>query len=140
VVEDGRRPLVDRVRLVRDRIRSRRSTRIVYRFVVGLLGVVLTLGGLLLVPLPGPGWLVVLAGLAVLATEFDPARRALAFARRRLGAWTAWIGRQGLVARSAVLLGTVACVGVGLYGTALVVGVPGWVPDQVVARVPGLEP
>ena len=32
------------------------------------------------------------------------------------------------------------CVLLGLYGVALVVGVPGWVPDGVVARVPGLRP
>jgi uncharacterized protein (TIGR02611 family) len=132
--------MVERVRLVRDRIRSRRLTRMVYRFVVGLLGVLLTLGGLLLVPLPGPGWLVVFAGLALLATEFEPARRLLALARRTLGEWRAWLAGQGLAARSAALLGTAAAVGLTLYGVALVVGMPGWVPDQVVSRVPGLDP
>ena len=89
VVEAGRGGAADRVRVVRERIRSRRSTRIVYRIVIGLLGVALTVGGLLLVPLPGPGWLIVFAGLALLATEFDPARRVLDFGRRQLSAWTA---------------------------------------------------
>jgi uncharacterized protein (TIGR02611 family) len=139
VVETGRRSAVDRVRLVRERIRSRRSTRIVYRIVVGLLGVALTVGGLVLVPLPGPGWLIVFAGLALLATEFDPARRALDFGRRPLSAWTAWLGRQGLVVRGVVLLGTFGCVVAALYVMALVVGVPGWVPDGLVTRVPGLD-
>jgi uncharacterized protein (TIGR02611 family) len=139
VTETGRGGAVDRVRVVRDRIRSRRSSRIVYRFVVGLLGVALTLGGLLLVPLPGPGWLIVFAGLAVLATEFEPARRVLDFGRRRLAAWTAWLGRQGLAVRGAVLLGTAGCVIAALYAVALVIGVPGWMPHGVVARVPGLS-
>jgi uncharacterized protein (TIGR02611 family) len=139
VVETRRRSALDRVRLVRERIRSRRSTRIVYRIVVGLLGVALTVGGLLLVPLPGPGWLIVFAGLALLATEFDPARRALDFGRRQLSAWTAWLGRQGLVVRGVVLLGTFGCVVAALYVMALVVGVPGWVPDGLVTRVPGLD-
>src|SRR3954462_9021645 len=123
MVEDGRSSPADRIRVVRERIRSRRLTRIVYRFVVGLLGVALTLGGLLLVPLPGPGWLIVFAGLALLATEFEPARRLLAFARGRLAAWTAWLGRQSVVVRGAVVLGTAVCVVVGLYGVALVTGV-----------------
>jgi uncharacterized protein (TIGR02611 family) len=131
---------VDRVRVVRERIRSRRATRIVYRFVVGLLGVALTVGGLLLVPLPGPGWLIVFAGLALLATEFERARRLLEFGRRRLAAWTAWLGRQGLAMRTAVVLGTVACVAGALYAVALVAGVPGWVPDELVAWMPGLRP
>jgi len=106
---------------------------------VGLLGVALTVGGLLLVPLPGPGWLIVFAGLALLATEFEPARRLLQFGRRQLSAWTAWLGRQGLMVRGAVLLGTAGCVVAALYAVALVVGLPGWVPDGLVARVPGLD-
>jgi uncharacterized protein (TIGR02611 family) len=139
VAETGRRSAVDQVRLVRERIRSRRSTRIVYRIVVGLLGIALTVGGLLLVPLPGPGWLIVFAGLALLATEFEPARRLLDFGRRQVAAWTAWLGRQGVVVRGAVLLGTAGCVVAALYAVALVVGLPGWVPAGLVSRVPGLD-
>jgi uncharacterized protein (TIGR02611 family) len=139
VVESGRRSVVDRVRFLRERIRSRRPTRIVYRIVVGLLGVALTVGGLLLVPLPGPGWLIVFAGLALLATEFEPARRLLEFGRRQLAAWSAWLGRQGLVIRGAVVLGTAGCVVAALYAVALVIGLPGWVPHGLLARVPGLD-
>ena len=137
--QDPRRPPTDPVRVVRERIRSHRTSRTVYRFVVGLLGVVITLGGLVLVPLPGPGWLIVLAGLAVLSTEFDPARRLLDFARRRLQAWTAWLGRQGLAVRAGVGLGTFVCVGCALWLAAVVAGVPAWVPDGVVPPLPGLE-
>ncbi len=50
-----------------------------YRVAVGILGGTLSVIGLLLVPLPGPGWLVVFLGLAVLGTEF-----ALGQAHRRL--------------------------------------------------------
>jgi uncharacterized protein (TIGR02611 family) len=138
VVETGGGSAADRVRVVRERIRSRRSTRIVYRIVIGLLGVALTVAGLLLVPLPGPGWLVVFAGLALLATEFAWARRVLELCRRQLAAWTAWLGRQGAAVRAAVVLGTAGCVVVALYAVALVVGVPEWVPDGLLARLPGL--
>jgi uncharacterized protein (TIGR02611 family) len=130
---------VDQVRVVRERIRLHRSGRVVYRFVVALLGVAITLGGLVLVPLPGPGWLIVLAGLALLATEFEPARRVLDFARRRLQSWTGWLGRQGVAVRAGVGLATLACVAAGLWGAAVVAGVPGWVPDGVVPPLPGLD-
>ncbi len=125
--------------VVRERIRSSRTGRTVYRFVVGLLGVAITILGLVLVPLPGPGWLIVLAGLAVLSTEFEPARRLLEFARRHLQTWTAWVGRQGLVVRAGVALGTFLCVAVGLWATAVVAGVPTWVPDAMVPPLPGLD-
>jgi uncharacterized protein (TIGR02611 family) len=137
--EQPRRGTVDHVLGVRERIRSTRTGRILWRFVVGLLGVAITVGGLLLVPLPGPGWLIVLAGLAVLASEFDPARRLLDFARGHLQRWTAWVGRQGLAVRAGVGLGTLLCVGLGLWGAAAVTGVPTWVPDAVVPPLPGLD-
>ena len=130
----------DQLRVVRDRIRSRRAARVPYRIVIGLLGVTLTLGGLVLVPLPGPGWLVVLAGLAVLASEFAWAQALLGFVRRRLEAWLAWLTAQGPAMRTAITLGTGAVVLAGTYGAFLVVGVPGWLPDGLVPPLPGLQP
>lgn len=47
------------------------------RSAVTLVGVCLVLGGIALIPLPGPGMLLVVAGLAVLATEYVWARRLL---------------------------------------------------------------
>ncbi len=61
-----------------------------YRFGVGAVGGILAAGGLLLVPLPGPGWLVVFLGLAVLGTEFHWARRAAAALKRMLDRFWAW--------------------------------------------------
>ena len=105
---------------------------------MGLLGVAITVGGLVLVPLPGPGWLIVLAGLAVLASEFAPARRLLDFASATLARWTRWLAAQGLAVRAGVAAGVGLGVAVGLYAAAVVLGVPGWVPDGVVTRLPGL--
>ncbi len=53
------------------------------QLVVGLVGGLVMAGGLVLMVLPGPGVLVVLAGLAILASEFRFARRLLAWARER---------------------------------------------------------
>lgn len=52
-------------------------------FAVGL-GVVA--GGVLLLPLPGPGWLVIFGGMAVWATEFVWAQRVLRWTRRKVAA------------------------------------------------------
>ncbi|MFC6086757.1 TIGR02611 family protein [Sphaerisporangium aureirubrum] len=82
-----------------DGVRATRTGRLTLRVVVGVVGATLVIGGLLLVPLPGPGWLIVFAGLAVLATEFAWAHRLLEFAKRTVSAWTDWLLRQNWVVR-----------------------------------------
>lgn len=52
------------------------------RVVVAAVGGVLILVGIALLVLPGPGMVVIVAGFAVLATEFPRARSGLAAARR----------------------------------------------------------
>lgn len=47
------------------------------RIAVLVVGLVLVLGGVAMLVLPGPGFLVIIAGLAVLATEFAWAERLL---------------------------------------------------------------
>jgi uncharacterized protein (TIGR02611 family) len=61
-----------------------------YRVAVGIVGGALTGIGILLVPLPGPGWLVVFLGLAVLGTEFRWAKRIAAWLKRQLDRFWAW--------------------------------------------------
>lgn len=62
-----------------------------YRVGVGVVGGALTGIGLLLVPLPGPGWLVVFLGLAVLGTEFRWAKRIAVWLKRQLDRFWAWV-------------------------------------------------
>lgn len=57
-----------------------RNTR---RVAVATVGCALVLGGVVLLVLPGPGLLVIITGLAVLATEFAWAKSALRAARRK---------------------------------------------------------
>jgi len=61
-----------------------------YRIGVGVVGTVLALVGLVLVPLPGPGWLVVFAGLALLGTEFVWAHRLSHWLKSQLARFWAW--------------------------------------------------
>ena len=84
------RPIRRMLRGIRSGIEHRPGLRRVYRVAVGVLGGVITVGGLLLVPLPGPGWLVVFLGLAILGTEFAWAKRFAAFTKRQLARFWAW--------------------------------------------------
>ena len=87
-IADGERP--DRpirrmLRGIRGAIERRPGLRRVYRVAVGVLGGTIAAGGLLLVPLPGPGWLVVFLG-----TEFPWAKRLAAFTKRQLARFWGW--------------------------------------------------
>ncbi len=87
----------------RDGIRATPHGRLALKIVVGLIGAILVIGGLIMVPFPGPGWLVVFAGLAVLATEFHWAHRVLEFGKRTLAGWTDWLKEQGWTVRILVV-------------------------------------
>jgi uncharacterized protein (TIGR02611 family) len=103
-----------------DGIRSTRTGRLTLKIVIGTIGAVLVIGGLIMVPFPGPGWLVVFAGLAVLATEFHWAHRLLEFGKRTLSAWTAWLGRQGWSVKVlVVLVAAVTATAIVYYGLKL---------------------
>ncbi|MER7499835.1 TIGR02611 family protein [Nonomuraea pusilla] len=106
-----------------DGVRSTRTGALTLKIVIGVIGAVMVAGGLIMVPFPGPGWLVVFAGLAVLATEFIWAHRLLEFGKRTLHAWTQWYKRQGWTVRIAVLLVTVAAAGAIVYVGLRSVGV-----------------
>jgi uncharacterized protein (TIGR02611 family) len=82
---------------------------------------VVLVAGIIMIPYPGPGWLVVFIGLAILGTEFDWARRLLSYARSRYDRWNAWQHRQHGLVR---LAGLAAIVGVVLL-TLWVLGAVG---------------
>lgn len=96
------------LRAWRNGIRATRTGAMTLKVAVGVIGTVMVVGGLIMVPFPGPGWLVVFAGLAVLATEFRWAQKVLGFGKRTLRAWTEWLKRQGLIVRLLVLAVTFA--------------------------------
>lgn len=81
---------------------KRRSKKVLIAIVGGLV----TLIGLVLVPYPGPGWLIVFGGLAILATEFEFAAKVLHHARGKYDAFTAWLKRQHVFVQIAALAAT----------------------------------
>jgi len=98
------------------------------RFTVTIVGVALLLLGAAMMVLPGPGILVIVGGLAVLATEYVWARRMLKTARAK-----AEEVQEAAVASPIRTAGTLA-FGVGLLGVGLAmvflrdVDLPFWSP------------
>ncbi len=62
---------------VRERKEAHKLRGRVYRISFAVIGTALILIGLVLIPLPGPGWLIVAIGVGMLALEFDRAERVL---------------------------------------------------------------
>jgi uncharacterized protein (TIGR02611 family) len=63
----------------------------IWRGVIGVSGLAVIVVGIILLPLPGPGWLIIFLGLGIWGTEFDWARRLLGFARAQVSRWTQWV-------------------------------------------------
>ncbi|MEO3779646.1 TIGR02611 family protein [Micromonospora sp. B11E3] len=91
-----------------DLIRANPTGRIALKIFISVLGAIIVTVGIALIPLPGPGWLLVIAGLGVWAVEFHWARRLLNFTRRHVQRWTRWATSQSLPVR--LVLGSVGLV------------------------------
>ena len=59
------------------------SLKLLLKALVSLVGILVIIMGLILVPLPGPGWLIVFFGLSILGLEFPPIQR-----------FVAWVGSK----------------------------------------------
>ena len=66
-----------RAQVTREQIRRRRTLDVTYRVFVLVIGVLVALAGVAMLVLPGPGWLVIILGVAILATEYAWANRLL---------------------------------------------------------------
>jgi len=106
----------------RDRVRDRPTVDFAYRMVVGVVGLAVLIVGVLAIPYPGPGWAIVFIGLAILATEFDWARRALKYVRVRYDRVMEWFKAQGLWVQALGFLLTAAVV----VGTLWLLGALAW--------------
>lgn len=111
---------------LRDRLKRRPGLRLAYRIGVGVIGGLVLAAGVFMIPYPGPGWLVVFAGLAILATEFSWAERVLRYAKGRYDAWNDWVGRQHPVVRAAIWTATAAVVVLTLWLLNVYELVGGW--------------
>ncbi|MBM6399750.1 PGPGW domain-containing protein [Phycicoccus sonneratiae] len=115
----------------RSRLRANRTTRIALRTTVALVGLVLVLGGFALVPLPGPGWLIVILGLAVWASEIEPAADLLEWVKKQVRRWEEWVRAQPLGVKALVGLLTFAFVLAVVWLALRLTGVPSFLPDGI---------
>ena len=125
----------------RRKIRLNPHSHLIYRIVVGITGLIIIVVGLIMVPFPGPGWFVVLLGLAILASEFERAQQLLHLARHTLKTWNERLQPQSWWIKGLVLLLTMASVAVLFWLLFLLSGVPALLPDSVekwLKQVPGL--
>lgn len=59
----------------------------VYRAALIVVATLVIIAGILMLVLPGPGWLTIFLGLAILGTEFAWARRTLTWVRKQVNLW-----------------------------------------------------
>lgn len=101
---------------------------------IGILGGIVLVVGIIAIPYPGPGWLIVFAGLGILSTEFDWAKRLLDYARGKYDAWQDWLSAQATWVKVVFWLATFLVVvttiwllnGYGIIDAVLHLGLP-WV-------------
>lgn len=86
----------------RGRVHKLPAGEAIWRVAIAIIGLIVVTVGVILLPLPGPGWLIIFLGIGVWATEFAWAHRLLSWARAFVRRWTSWLAtlprwRQSLV-------------------------------------------
>lgn len=85
-----------------------------------VLGIAIAAGGLLLVPAPGPGWIVTFLGLGLLASEFGPVARGLDWTELKLRGVAEWArgtwDRSSIPVKALLVLAGLAILGALGYG------------------------
>ncbi|MCX3059072.1 TIGR02611 family protein [Streptomyces beihaiensis] len=65
-------------------VRARRVLHLSWQVGVFVVGLAVVVAGVIMLPLPGPGWLVIFAGMAIWATEFVWAQLVLRWTKRKV--------------------------------------------------------
>lgn len=125
----------------RRKIKANPTTRVAYRVAVGVIGLAIVVVGVIALPLPGPGWLIIFIGLGVWASEFEWAAKLLRWVKDKVQAWTEWMGHQNWLVRGIVGLGIIVLVLAVFYAMFAVSGVPTFFPHwakEWLGHLPGL--
>ncbi|MFJ9040695.1 TIGR02611 family protein [Streptomyces sp. NPDC102406] len=115
--ESGAKPLGSRAP---EFVQQRRALHLSWQVGVFIIGLAVVGAGIVMLPLPGPGWLVIFGGMAIWATEFVWAQLVLRWTKRKVTEAT----QRALdpkVRRRNIILTTV-----GLVIIAVLVGVYVW--------------
>jgi len=80
------------------------------RLTIAVVGGFLLLVGIVAIPYPGPGWLIVFGALALLSTEFEWAHNLRTKLKSYYTAWETWVEKQSIFLRIVLWLLTAAIV------------------------------
>jgi uncharacterized protein (TIGR02611 family) len=75
---------LEAIRRARAWVRRLPGGWVAWRVSVALVGLIVVVAGIILLPLPGPGWLIVFGGIAIWATEFAWAKRLLIWTQQQV--------------------------------------------------------
>ncbi|MDX3132471.1 TIGR02611 family protein [Streptomyces europaeiscabiei] len=65
-------------------VKARRMLHVSWQVAVFVIGLAVVVAGVIMLPLPGPGWLVIFGGMAIWATEFVWAQLVLRWTKRKV--------------------------------------------------------
>jgi uncharacterized protein (TIGR02611 family) len=102
------------IRRLRERKERHQQRGKLYRIAFGVIGIMIIVLGVILIPLPGPGWLIVAVGVGMLALEFDRMERLLERILERIEATS-----ERLSNPQKLLLGLLAIAAAGGWIAAL---------------------
>ncbi|MFV2121476.1 TIGR02611 family protein [Streptomyces sp. Act-28] len=119
----GERPLGSRAPAF---VKARRPLHLSWQVGVFLIGLAVVVVGVIMLPLPGPGWFVIFAGMAIWATEFVWAQLVLRWTKRKVTeaaqrALDPRVRRRNMALTAVGLVVTGALIGVYLWKFGIVV-------------------
>jgi uncharacterized protein (TIGR02611 family) len=101
-------------------IKARRALHVSWQVGVFIIGLAVVVAGIIMLPLPGPGWVVIFGGMAIWATEFVWAQLVLRWTKRKV-TLAAQRALDPRVRRRNIILTTI-----GLVIVAVLVGIYVW--------------
>ncbi|MGW1539679.1 TIGR02611 family protein [Streptomyces sp. NPDC002309] len=96
-------------------IKARRLLHVSWQAGVFLVGLAVVVTGIVLLPLPGPGWVIIFGGMAIWATEFVWAQLVLRWTKRKVTE-AAQRALDPKVRRRNIILTSIGCVIVAAIG------------------------
>ncbi|MDV9176881.1 TIGR02611 family protein [Streptomyces sp. W16] len=114
-------------------IKARRALHLSWQVGVFVIGLAVVAAGIVMLPLPGPGWVVIFGGMAIWATEFVWAQLVLRWTKRKVTeaaqrALDPAVRRRNIVLTSIGLVIVIALVGVYVWKFGVVM--PWKIKDQ----------
>lgn len=114
-------------------IKARRVLHLSWQVGIFIVGLAIVIAGIIMLPLPGPGWVVIFGGMAVWATEFVWAQLVLRWTKRKVTeaaqkALDPKVRRRNIILTSIGLV--IVAVLVGIYVWKFGIVMPWKIKDQ----------